>query len=102
MKDKPRRMFSVSDISPTLQPAPAAAISMTDHKMPLILDNPMDGAAMQVSLDDVDDLFGDGVPLSLAAQRPPSRRVLQRLDQLRTRGCCQYVFPLSPPAASTC
>ncbi|RYP80118.1 hypothetical protein DL769_002604 [Monosporascus sp. CRB-8-3] len=33
--------------------------------MPLILDNPMGGGAMQVDLDDVDDLFGDGVPLNL-------------------------------------
>ncbi|KAH7026556.1 RNA polymerase II mediator complex subunit Sin4 [Microdochium trichocladiopsis] len=58
--------------------------------MPLILDNPMDEAAMQVDLDDVDDLFGDGVPLALPP-RPPSKRLHQRLDELRRSGCCQGV-----------
>ncbi|RYP28860.1 hypothetical protein DL767_007018 [Monosporascus sp. MG133] len=41
---------------------------MAANKMPLILDNPMGGGAMQVDLDDVDDLFGDGVPLNLHAR----------------------------------
>ncbi|KAK8089694.1 mediator of RNA polymerase II transcription subunit 16 [Apiospora hydei] len=56
--------------------------------MPLILDNPMEGAAMQVDLGDVDDLFGDSVPLNLQA-RPPTKRLLLRLDELRNRGSCQ-------------
>lgn len=56
--------------------------------MPLMLDNPMGGAAMQVDLDDVDDLFGDAVPLGLPS-RPPSKRLLLRLDELRSRGSCQ-------------
>ncbi|KAI1141912.1 RNA polymerase II mediator complex subunit Sin4 [Hypoxylon sp. FL0543] len=63
---------------------------MTSGKMPLILDNPMSGDAMQVDLDDVDDLFGDGAPLALPP-RPVSKRLRQRLDDLRERGCCQGV-----------
>ncbi|RYP18890.1 hypothetical protein DL765_003678 [Monosporascus sp. GIB2] len=58
--------------------------------MPLILDNPMGGGAMQVDLDDVDDLFGDGVPLSLHG-RPPSKRLRQRVDELRIRGACRGI-----------
>ncbi|KAI1386709.1 RNA polymerase II mediator complex subunit Sin4 [Hypoxylon trugodes] len=61
---------------------------MTSGKMPLILDNAMGGEAMQVDLDDVDDLFGDGAPLSLPP-RPASKRLRQRLDELSERGCCQ-------------
>ncbi|KAI1769447.1 RNA polymerase II mediator complex subunit Sin4 [Hypoxylon sp. FL1150] len=57
---------------------------------PLILDNPMGGEAMQVDLDDVDDLFGDGAPLALPP-RPPSKRLRQRLDDLRSRGSCQGI-----------
>lgn len=58
--------------------------------MPLILDNPMGGEAMQVDLDDVDDLFGDGAPLTLPP-RPISKRLRQRLDELRERGSYQGV-----------
>jgi mediator of RNA polymerase II transcription subunit 16, fungi type len=59
--------------------------------MPLILDGAMSGMhqnPMQVDLDGVDDLFGDNVPISLPS-RPPSRRLRRRLDELRSRGCCQ-------------
>lgn len=63
---------------------------MASEKMPLILDNPMEGAEMQVDLGDVDDLFGDSVPLNLQT-RPPTKRLLLRLDELRSRGSCQYV-----------
>ncbi|KAI1379569.1 RNA polymerase II mediator complex subunit Sin4 [Hypoxylon crocopeplum] len=63
---------------------------MASGKMPLILDNPMSGDAMQVDLGDVDDLFGDGAPLALPP-RPPSNRLRQRLDALRERGCCQGI-----------
>ncbi|KAI0398509.1 RNA polymerase II mediator complex subunit Sin4 [Xylariaceae sp. FL0594] len=59
--------------------------------MPLIMDDPMAGLhqnSMQVDLDGVDDLFGDNVPLSMPS-RPPSRRLRRRLDELRSRGCCQ-------------
>ncbi|KAK8872909.1 RNA polymerase II mediator complex subunit Sin4 [Apiospora arundinis] len=61
---------------------------MASEKMPLILDNPMEGAPMQVDLGDVDDLFGDSVPLNLQT-RPPTKRLLLRLDELRNRGSCQ-------------
>ncbi|KPM43886.1 hypothetical protein AK830_g2704 [Neonectria ditissima] len=54
--------------------------------MPLILDN-----AMPVGLNDVDDLFGDGVGLSLPAGRTQSKQLHQRMDELRSRGCCQAV-----------
>ncbi|KAI1102358.1 RNA polymerase II mediator complex subunit Sin4 [Jackrogersella minutella] len=64
---------------------------MTSGKMPLILDNPMGGDAMQVDLDDVDDLFGDGAPLALPP-RPISKRLRQRIDDLRNRGCCQGII----------
>jgi mediator of RNA polymerase II transcription subunit 16, fungi type len=44
---------------------------------------------LAVDLDDVDDdLFGDGVSLSLP-NKAPSKQIHQRLDELRTRGCCQ-------------
>lgn len=58
---------------------------MTSDKMPLILDNPM-----PVDLNDVDDLFGDGVGLSLPV-RSQSKQLHQRMDELRSRGCCQTV-----------
>ncbi|KAH9903964.1 RNA polymerase II mediator complex subunit Sin4 [Xylariomycetidae sp. FL2044] len=57
--------------------------------MPLILDNPMGGAAMQLDLDD-DDLFGEGIPLTLSSG-PPSHRLRQRVDELRGRGSCQGI-----------
>ena len=63
---------------------------MTSNKMPLILDN-----AMPVGLNDVDDLFGDGVGLSLPG-RSQSKQLHQRMDELRSRGCCQYVHASSP------
>ncbi|KAI5926303.1 RNA polymerase II mediator complex subunit Sin4 [Camillea tinctor] len=67
---------------------------MTTNKMPLILEGSMAGMAggepMQVDLDDVDDLFGDGGTLALPP-RPLSRRLRQRLDELRGRGCRQGI-----------
>lgn len=69
---------------------------MTSADIPLMLDGAMDvdmDVNVDNALDAMDhpmpanfDLFGD--PL-----RPPtaSKRLLQRLDELRTRGCCQYV-----------
>ncbi|XXG98201.1 ATP-dependent DNA helicase Hrp3 [Hypoxylon texense] len=59
---------------------------MTSNQMPLMLG----GDAMQVDLDDVDDLFGDGTALALPP-RPPSKRLRQRLDDLRSRGSCQEI-----------
>lgn len=53
--------------------------------MPLMLDN-----AMPVHLQDVDDLFGDDVALSLPL-RPQRKQLLARIDELRSRGCCQSV-----------
>ncbi|KAI0160980.1 RNA polymerase II mediator complex subunit Sin4 [Hypoxylon sp. FL1284] len=58
--------------------------------MPLILDNPMGGEAMQVDLDDVNDLFGDGAPLALPP-RPLSKRLRQRLHDLHNWGSCQRI-----------
>lgn len=55
--------------------------------MPLILDNNMAAQAdMQVDLG-VDDLFGDDA-MNLQT-RPSSKRLLQRINELRTRGACQ-------------
>lgn len=62
---------------------------MTAEKMPLILDN-----SMQVDLDNVDDLFGDDVPLSIPV-RPQGKQLQQRLDELRNRGACQYEILLT-------
>ncbi|KAM5355943.1 hypothetical protein ACJ41O_002589 [Fusarium nematophilum] len=53
--------------------------------MPLMLDNPI-----PVDLNDVDDLFGDGVGLSIPV-RSQSKQLQQRMDDLRSRGCCQAV-----------
>jgi mediator of RNA polymerase II transcription subunit 16, fungi type len=60
---------------------------MSAANMPLILDNPMAATAdMQVDIG-VDDLFGDA-PLNLQA-RPPTKRLLNRVNELRSRGSCQ-------------
>lgn len=59
--------------------------------MALLLDSTMSGMdqpPIQVDLNGVDDLFGDTDPLSLSS-RPLSRRLRRRLDELRSRGCCQ-------------
>jgi mediator of RNA polymerase II transcription subunit 16 len=56
---------------------------MATDKMPLMLEG-----SMPVELNDVDDLFGDGVGLSLAVP-PQVKQLLQRKDGQRTRGCCQ-------------
>ncbi|PHH76275.1 hypothetical protein CDD82_4064 [Ophiocordyceps australis] len=53
--------------------------------MPLMLDN-----AVPVNLPDVDDLFGENVPLALPV-KPQSKKLRQRLDELRAKGCCQRV-----------
>jgi hypothetical protein len=57
---------------------------MAADEMPLMLDN-----AMSVDLNDVDDLFGDDVALSLPV-RSQGKQLQQRLDELRSRGCAQY------------
>ncbi|RGP70630.1 mediator of rna polymerase ii transcription subunit 16 [Fusarium sporotrichioides] len=55
--------------------------------MPLMLDNPM-----PVDLNDVDDLFGDGVGVGLSLSgRVQSKQLQQRMDDIRIRGCCQAV-----------
>jgi mediator of RNA polymerase II transcription subunit 16 len=66
--------------------------------------NPLDGMGDQIPLNDVDDLFGD--PLSMQQmqqmQGPTvSKRLLQRLDELRSRGCCQYVLSQPPTSYLT-
>ncbi|KAI0206278.1 RNA polymerase II mediator complex subunit Sin4 [Astrocystis sublimbata] len=64
---------------------------MADNSMPLLLGGAIPGideAPIQVDLNSVDDLFGDADHLSLPP-RPPSRRLRRRLDELRSRGCCQ-------------
>ncbi|KAI3396673.1 hypothetical protein diail_11781 [Diaporthe ilicicola] len=56
--------------------------------MPMMLDDHMGplGAAMP-SMDD--DLFGDEVlPLTT---RPPSKQLQQRVDEMRSRGCCRSI-----------
>ncbi|QUC18758.1 uncharacterized protein UV8b_02999 [Ustilaginoidea virens] len=58
---------------------------MTAEKMPLILDN-----ALPVDLNNVDELFGDDVPLQLPV-RSRGQPLQQRLDDVRNRGCCQAV-----------
>lgn len=60
---------------------------MSAANMPLILENPMAATAdMQVDIG-VDDLFGDA-PLNLQS-RPPTKRLVNRVDELRSRGACQ-------------
>ncbi|KKY36090.1 putative mediator of rna polymerase ii transcription subunit 16 [Diaporthe ampelina] len=61
---------------------------MTSSKMPMMLDDHMGplGAAMP-NMDD--DLFGDEVlPM---ATRPPSKQLQQRVDEMRSRGCCRSI-----------
>ncbi|KAL2171863.1 hypothetical protein VTG60DRAFT_1250 [Thermothelomyces hinnuleus] len=54
----------------------------------------MDGMGGAMALDEV-DLFGDPVMDSALAGLPsrplPSKALLQRLDEMRTRGCCQSI-----------
>lgn len=60
------------------------------------MDGTMDqsmNAPMQVDHLDVDDLFGEDVTLALPNVRAPSKELRQRMDDLRTRGCCQYCLP---------
>ena len=64
--------------------------------MPLMLDSAMDvdmGVNVETALNAIDhpiplnvDLFGD--PLEIRTS-PASKQLLQRLDELRSRGCCQ-------------
>lgn len=68
---------------------------MTDDKMPMMLEN-----TMAVDLNDVDDLFGDSVGLSLPV-RPHNKQLIQRMDELRRRGCCQYA-KTSPTHGFSC
>ncbi|RYO79913.1 hypothetical protein DL766_003840 [Monosporascus sp. MC13-8B] len=63
--------------------------------MPLILDNPMGGGAMQVDLDDVDDLFGDGVPLNLHDGQSLELRYLRADPKDGTWGLSEPT-PLAP------
>lgn len=65
-------------------PHATTAAPMTAEKMPMMLDDPM-----AVDLNDVDDLFGDTVGLSLPV-RPDNKNLLLRTDDLRRRGCSQY------------
>ena len=51
--------------------------------MPMMLDS-----SLPVDMNDVEDLFGDDVPLSMPI-RTQSVHLRQRLDELRTRSCCQ-------------
>lgn len=62
--------------------------TMTDAKMPMMLDDHLDalGGGMP-SMDD--DLFGDEVlPMP---SRPPSKQLQQRVDEMRSRGCCRSI-----------
>lgn len=58
---------------------------MTSTKMPMMEDHnmgPLDGIP---NMDD--DLFGDEVlPMD---PRPPRKQLQQRVDELRSRGCCR-------------
>ena len=51
----------------------------------------MNGDAMDVDIE-VDDLFGDGVGISLApGPQPPSKALLQRIDDMRRTGACRAI-----------
>ncbi|KAK4242361.1 hypothetical protein C8A03DRAFT_40329 [Achaetomium macrosporum] len=54
----------------------------------------IEGMEGPMALDDV-DLFGDAVMdnalAALPSRPPPSKQLIQRLDELRTRGCCQSI-----------
>lgn len=80
---------------------------MASHDMPLLLDGDamnvdsgmqgirgMQSMESAMALDEV-DLFGDPVMnnalAGLPARPPTSRPLQQRLDELRTRGCCQGI-----------
>jgi mediator of RNA polymerase II transcription subunit 16 len=75
------------------------------------------GSAMDVDVSDLDvsvgnalngmdgqmpltDLFGDPLDIQEMPRAAASKQLQQRLDELRTRGCCQYVSSVLPP--STC
>jgi mediator of RNA polymerase II transcription subunit 16 len=60
--------------------------------MPMMLDN-----SMPMEMDE--DLFGEGADVmgSLMPMRPQSKHLRQRLDEMRTRGCCQYELSYPSP-----
>lgn len=53
------------------------------------LHNTLDVMGNQVPLNHVDDLFGDSLGMEQMQGPTISKPLLQRLDELRTRGCCQ-------------
>src|SRR5689334_3453143 len=66
---------------------------MSAHEMPgllldgqLAVDADMSGMDATMGLDEV-DLFGDPV----ITRPPPSKHLQQRLDEMRSRGCCQAI-----------
>lgn len=66
---------------------------MSAHEMPgllldgqLAVDADMSGMDATMGLDEV-DLFGDPV----ITRPPPSKHLQQRMDELRSRGCCQTI-----------
>lgn len=76
--------------------APTDTAPMTAEKMPLMLDN-----TVPVDLNDVDDLFGDGVGVGLSLpDRSHNKPLSLKVDDLRSRGCCQCV--LEHPLPDNC
>jgi hypothetical protein len=54
--------------------------------------NPLNGMDNQIPLNDVEDLFGDPLGMQQMPGLTASKQLLQRLDELRSRGCRQYVL----------
>lgn len=47
---------------------------------------------MNVDMDNMDDLFGDGSNGLLSDAHPPPKELYQRIEELRSSGCHQFVF----------
>lgn len=77
------------------------------HGMSMGLDSAMDVDGLDLSVGnalnamenqmplDV-DLFGDPLHVQEMPSTTASKQLQQRLDELRSRGCCQYVFSPNP------
>lgn len=55
-------------------------------KMALTIDD-----EMNVGIDNMDDLFGDGSDGLLSEDHPPPKELYQRIEELRSSGCHQFV-----------
>ena len=57
------------------------------HKMAINISDDM-----AIDMDNMDDLFGDSTAGLLPETNPPPKELLERVDELRSGGCHQFVI----------